>query len=99
VSKTVVDSGVKMNGNFHEFHRNALLSQKMLPAFKSVAGDTFIFQQDNAPVHGGNESSPFSCCNERPDVIAPDLWRPNNFDLNPVDWAVMQRRVYETRMD
>ena len=63
VSKTGVDPGVKMNGNFH---RNALLSQKMLPAFKSVAGDTFIFQQDNAPVHGGNESSPFSCCNERP---------------------------------
>ena len=33
--------------------------------------------------------------------ISPDLWSPNSPDLNPVDyeiWAVMQRRVYKTKI-
>jgi len=36
---------MKVNG---QYYRNALLSQQMLPAIKHVAGDTFVFQQDNA---------------------------------------------------
>jgi len=39
---------------------------------------------------------------ETPGFIPPDLWPPNSPDLNPVDyeiWAVMQRRVYETKID
>jgi len=38
---------------------------------------------------------------ETPDFISPDLWPPNSPDLNPVDyeiWAVMQRRVYKTKI-
>lgn len=38
---------------------------------------------------------------ETPDFISPDLWPPNSPDLNPVDyaiWAVMQRRVYQTKI-
>jgi len=38
---------------------------------------------------------------ETPDFISPDLWSPNSPDLNPVDyeiWAVMQRRVYKTKI-
>jgi len=38
---------------------------------------------------------------ETPDFISPDLWPPNSPDLNPVDykiWAMMQRRVYETKI-
>ena len=38
---------------------------------------------------------------ETPDFISPDLWPSNSLDLNPVDyatWAVMQRRVYETKI-
>ena len=40
-------------------------------------------------------------CWETPDFISPDLWPPNSPDLNPVDyeiWAVMQRRVYKTKI-
>jgi len=36
-----------------------------------------------------------------PDFISPDLWPPNSPDLNPIDyeiWAVMQRRVYKTKI-
>jgi len=38
---------------------------------------------------------------ETPDFISPDLWPPNSPDLDPVDyaiWAVMQRRVYQTKI-
>ena len=38
---------------------------------------------------------------ETPNFISPDLWPSNSPDLNPVDyeiWAVMQRRVYETKI-
>jgi len=38
---------------------------------------------------------------ETPDFISPDLWPPKSPDLNPVDyaiWAVMQRRVYQTKI-
>ena len=38
---------------------------------------------------------------ETPDFISPDLWPPNSPDLNPVDyaiWAVMQRRVHQTKI-
>ena len=42
-----VDPGMKVNG---QYYRDVLLSQQILPAIKHVAGDTFVFQQDNAPV-------------------------------------------------
>jgi len=38
--------GMKVDG---QYYRDVLLSQQMLPAIKHVAGDTFVFQQDNAP--------------------------------------------------
>jgi len=43
-----VDPGMKVNG---QYYCNAILSQQMLPAIKHVAGDTFVFQQDNAASH------------------------------------------------
>jgi len=45
---TFVDPGMKVNG---QYYRDVLLSQQMLPVIKHVAGDTFVFQQDNAPFH------------------------------------------------
>jgi len=39
-----------------QYYRNVLLSQQMLPAIKHVAGDTFVFQQDNAPSHRANDT-------------------------------------------
>jgi len=40
-------------------------------------------------------------CRITPAFISPDLWPPNNPDLNPVDykiWGVMQQRVYQTKV-
>jgi len=49
----VVDLGIKVNG---QYYRNALMSQQMTPAIKHVAGDTFVFQQDSAPVHRARDT-------------------------------------------
>jgi len=40
-----VRPGMKVNGHYY---RDVLLSQQMLPTIKHVAGDTFVFEQDNA---------------------------------------------------
>jgi len=40
--------GMKVNG---QYYRDVLLSQQMLQGIKRVAGDTLVFQQDNAPSH------------------------------------------------
>jgi len=45
----------------------------MLPAFKHVAGDTFVFQQDNAPSHRANDTIKL-LQQETPDFIGHDLW-------------------------
>ena len=95
---TFVDLGAKVNG---QYYCNVLLSQQMLPAIKSVAGDMFIFQQDSAPAHRARETIQLLQL-ETPDFIAPDLWPPNSPDLNPVDykiWGVVQQRVYEGRIN
>jgi len=39
---------MKVNG---QYYGDVLLSQQMLPAIDHVAGNMFVFQQDNAPSH------------------------------------------------
>jgi len=48
-----VDNGMKING---QYYHDALLYQQMLPAIKRVAGDTTVFQQDNAPSHHAKDT-------------------------------------------
>jgi len=92
------DPGIKVNGHYY---RDVLLSQQMLPEIKHVAGDTFVFQQDNAASHRAR--TPLNCYSKKtPDCIGPDLWPPDSPDLNPVAymvWGVMQQTVYECRMN
>jgi len=40
--------GMKESG---QYYCDVILSQQMLPAIKRVAGDMFVFQQNNAPSH------------------------------------------------
>jgi len=73
----------------------------MLPAITHVVGDTFVFQQDNAPSHHAKDTIKL-LQQETPDFIGTDLWPPNSPDLNPVDykvWGVMQQRACERRMN
>jgi len=87
-----VDPGVKFNGCYY---RGVLLSQQLLPAIRQVSGDFSVFQQDSAPTHRARETNKL-LQRETPAFISPDLWPPNNPDLNPLDykiWGVMQDRV------
>jgi len=64
-----------------------LLGQHLMPAIRSVAGDFFTFQHDNAPAHRAGDTVEFLYRNT-PDFISPLLWPPNSPDLNPVDYEV-----------
>ena len=62
--------------------------------------ENFIFQQDSAPAHRARETLKL-LRRETPDFISPDFWPPNSPDLNSGDyaiWAVMHRRVYQTKI-
>jgi len=92
-----IEPGVKING---AYYRDVLLGQHLLPAIRSVTGEFFTFQQDNAPAHRAGEAVEFLSRNT-PDFISPLLWTPNSPDLNPVDyevWGVLQQRVYRSRI-
>lgn len=89
-----VEPGVKVNG---AYYRDVLLAQHMLPAIRRIAGDCFVFQQDNAPAHRARETVQF-LQRETPSFIPPDMWPPNSPDLNPVDykiWGYVQEQVYQ----
>ena len=48
-----VEPGTKVNG---QYYRDVLLMQEMLPAIRSIAGDVFVLQQDDAPAHHTRET-------------------------------------------
>ena len=63
-----------------------------------IAGDTYVFQQDSAPAHRARDTVQL-LQQETPEFIAPDLWKPNSPDLNPVNyrvWGLIQERVCKT---
>jgi len=59
----------------------------MLPVIKHVAGDTFVFQQDNAPSHCAKDINKM-LQQEMLNFIGPDLWPQNSPDLNLVDYSL-----------
>jgi len=74
--------------------------QKLLRAIRSIAGDMFVFQQDNAPAHRARDTVEL-LRRETPQFISPDMWPANSPDLNLVDdrvWGMLQERVYRVRI-
>ena len=68
----------------------------MLPAIRHLAGDVFVFQQNSAPAHRARATVKY-LRQATPEFISPDLWPPNNPDLNLVDykiWGCVQERMY-----
>ena len=81
--------------NQRQYYRDVLLTQKLLPAIHSIAGDMFVFQQDNAPAHRAHDRVQL-LRRETPQFISPDMWPANSRDLSPVDyrvWGMLQQRV------
>ena len=90
-----VEPGKKINGQIYSY-REVLLTQHLLPAMKSTAGDFFVFQQNSPPSHRARETVDLLSQNT-PDFISPFLWPPSSPDLNPVDyriWRLLQELVY-----
>ena len=87
-----VDEGVKING---AYYCNVLLSKQLLSLMREVSGESFVFQQDNAPL----PSTPArDTVRLNSSLLLPDLWPANSPDLNPVDYrirSVIQQRVYQ----
>jgi len=84
-----------------QYYCDVLLSQQMLPAIKHVAGDTFVFQQDNAPYHRAR--TPLNCYSKkRRTSLVLISGHQTAQTLHLVDykvWGVMQLTVYECRMN
>jgi len=51
-----IEPGVKITG---AYYRDLLLGQHLLPPSRSVAGDFFTFQQDNAPAYQAGDTVEF----------------------------------------
>ena len=62
--------------------------QKLLPMIRSIAGDMFVFQQDNA--HRAHDTVEL-LRRETPQFISSDIWPANSPDLNPVDNRMLGR--------
>jgi len=87
-----IQPGAKLNG---QCYREVLLTQKLLPAICSIAGDMFVFQQHNAPAHRARDTVQF-LRSETPQFISHDMWPANSPDLNLVNyriWGMLQERV------
>jgi len=62
-----IEPGAKVNG---QYYRDVLLTQKLLSAIRSIAGDMFVFQQDNAPAHRAHDTVEL-LRHETPHFISP----------------------------
>ena len=73
-----------------------MLTQKLLSAIRSIAGDVFVFQQDNALAHRARDTVEL-LYRETLQFISSDMWPANSPDLNPVNYracGMLQERVY-----
>jgi len=64
------------------YYCDVVLMQQMLLSIRSIAGDAYVFQQNNAPAHRARQMVEFLKC-KTPKFIAPVLWPPTSHDLNP----------------
>jgi len=78
-----IEPGAEMNT---QYYREVLLMQELLPVIRSIAGDMFVFQQDNAPAHSAHVRS--SSCAMRHLIHSANIT-----DLNSVDYYYLALSV------
>jgi len=78
-----------------QYYRDVLLTQKLLAAIRSIAGDMFVFQQDNASTHRACDRVKL-LRRETPQFISP-CGKPTVLTSYLVDyrvWGMLQEHVY-----
>ena len=92
-----VDLGSSVTG---EYYRIRVL-KKMIPQMNRIAGyKPYLFMQDGARSHTAKDTVEMLNSQNYLILLQPQMWPPNSFDLNPVDfflWAELERRVYKGR--
>jgi len=69
-----VEPGAKLNGYYY---RDVLLMQKLLPVIRSIDGDVFVCQQDNAPTHRAHDTIEL-LRRATLQFTSPDMWPANS---------------------
>jgi len=84
-----VEPGAKINGHVLPRH---VADAEAATAICGIAGDVFVFQQDNAPAHRARDTVEF-LRSKTPQFISVDL-NPVNYCI----WGMLQERVYRILM-
>ena len=74
---------------------DVLLMDELVPLICSIAGDVFVFQQDNAPAHRASDTDELLFCEtSRSLILTCGQWPAYSADLNPTDrvCGTMQRQ-------
>ena len=93
-----IKPGVKVNGEY--YWKNLL--RKLIPKMKKLAGglsEFYVFMQDEAHPNTADETVEY-LKEEVPQLLEPQQWPPNSFDLNPVDfsiWSILEQNVFRGR--
>jgi len=76
--------------NRRQYYQEVLLMQELLQVNCSIAGDAFVFQQDNAPTHCAHDMVELLCCETPHSVSNRHMWPANITDLNlVVDYHIL----------
>ena len=67
-----IEPGAKLN---RQCYGESLLMHELLPVIYSIAGDVFVFQQDNAPSHSTHDMIEL-LCHETPQSLVLSCGQP-----------------------
>ena len=91
------EPGVKVNG---VYYREKLLASMISEMDRLTGYQPYVFMQDRARSHTANETVRFLIQQRYLTLLQPNMWPPNNPDLNPIDycvWSALERNVYRGR--